>query len=144
MKTVSLLPSRKCLSGSKYYDEKQLTTSDPSVLWHWICECHFLIVYNNHEKTQGILQLNVLVQLSLTCIVTFYIQIWLSRLLILAVVTQTFYLGKLDLLTVYLGKLSLRGRRSKGKGKGIRARDRAREEGNSRKQAIVFAIQPTN
>ena len=42
---------------------------------------------------------------------------------------------------------SLRGRRSKGKGKGIRARDHARgrrEEGNACKEAIVFAIPPTN
>ena len=42
---------------------------------------------------------------------------------------------------------SLRGRRSKGKGKGIRARDHARgrrEEGNTCKEAIVFAIPPTN
>ena len=41
---------------------------------------------------------------------------------------------------------SLRGRRSKGKGKGICARDRARgrrEEGNPCKQAL-FAIPPTN
>ena len=41
----------------------------------------------------------------------------------------------------------LRGRRSKGKGKGIRARDHARgrrEEGNACKEAIVFAIPPTN
>ena len=41
----------------------------------------------------------------------------------------------------------LRGRRSKGKGKGIKARDRARgrrEEGNACKEAIVFAILPTN
>ena len=38
-------------------------------------------------------------------------------------------------------------RRSKGKGKGIRTRDHARarrEEGNDWKQAIVFAIPPTN
>ena len=43
--------------------------------------------------------------------------------------------------------ISLRGSRSKGKGKGIRARDYARgrrEEGNACKQAIVFAIPPTN
>ena len=43
--------------------------------------------------------------------------------------------------------LSLRGRRSKGKGKGIMARDHARgrrEEGNACKEAIVFAIPPTN
>ena len=36
---------------------------------------------------------------------------------------------------------------SKGKGKGIRARDHARgrrEEGNACKEAIVFAIPPTN
>ena len=42
---------------------------------------------------------------------------------------------------------SLHGRRSKGKGKGIRARDHARggrEEGNACKEAIVFAIPPTN
>ena len=42
---------------------------------------------------------------------------------------------------------SLRGRHSKGKGKGIRARDHARErrvEGNACKEAIVFAIPPTN
>ena len=42
---------------------------------------------------------------------------------------------------------NLRGRRSKGKGKGIRARDHARErreEGNACKQAIVFTIPPTN
>ena len=48
---------------------------------------------------------------------------------------------------------SLRGRRSKGKGKGIRARDHARasedgggrrEEGNACKEAIVFAIPSTN
>ena len=41
---------------------------------------------------------------------------------------------------------SLRGLRSKGKGKGIRERDRARgrrEEGNACKQAL-FAIPPTN
>ena len=41
---------------------------------------------------------------------------------------------------------NLRGRRSKGKGKGIRARDHARgrrEEGNACKEAIVFAIPPT-
>ena len=41
---------------------------------------------------------------------------------------------------------SLRGRRSKGKGKGIRARDHARErreEGNACKEATVFAIPPT-
>ena len=46
-----------------------------------------------------------------------------------------------------LGFLSLRGRRSKGKGKGIRARERARgrrEEGIACKEAIVFAIPPTN
>ena len=46
-----------------------------------------------------------------------------------------------------LGFLSLRGRRSKGKGKRIGARDRARgrsEEGNACKEAIVFAIPPTN
>ena len=39
------------------------------------------------------------------------------------------------------------GRRSKGKGKGISARDHARErrdEGNACKEAIVFAITPTN
>ena len=42
---------------------------------------------------------------------------------------------------------SLRVRRSKGKGKGIRARVQARgrrEEGNACKEAIVFAIPPTN
>ena len=42
---------------------------------------------------------------------------------------------------------NLRGRRSKGKRKGIRARDHARgrrEEGNACKEAIVFAIPPTN
>ena len=42
---------------------------------------------------------------------------------------------------------SLRGRRSKRKGKGIRPRDHARgrrEEGNACKEAIVFAIPPTN
>ena len=42
---------------------------------------------------------------------------------------------------------SLRGRRSKGKGEGIRARDHARgrrEEGNTCKEAIAFAIPPTN
>ena len=49
---------------------------------------------------------------------------------------------------------NLRGRRSKGKGKGIRARDHARarmeegggrrEEGNACKEAIVFAIPFTN
>ena len=49
---------------------------------------------------------------------------------------------------------NLRGRRSKGKGKGIRARDHARarmeegggrrEEGNACKEAIVFAIPSTN
>ena len=37
-----------------------------------------------------------------------------------------------------LGLLSLSGRRSKEKGKGIRARGR-REEGNACKEAIVFA-----
>ena len=45
------------------------------------------------------------------------------------------------------GFRSLRGRRSKEKGKGIRARARARgkrEEGNACKEAIVFAIPPTN
>ena len=47
--------------------------------------------------------------------------------------------------------ISLRGRRSKGKGKGIRARDHARgrrEEGGGERlqgiEAIVFAIPPTN
>ena len=47
----------------------------------------------------------------------------------------------------YLESVSLRGRRSKGKGKGIRARDHARgrrEEGNACKEAIVFVIPPTN
>ena len=44
---------------------------------------------------------------------------------------------------IILGFLSLRGRRSKGKGKGIRARGR-REEGNACKEAIVFVIPPTN
>ena len=42
--------------------------------------------------------------------------------------------------------ISLRGRRAKGKGKGIRVRDNVqgrREEGNACKEAIVFAIQPT-
>ena len=42
---------------------------------------------------------------------------------------------------------SLRGRRSKGKGRGIRARDHAperRDEGNACKEAIVFAISPAN
>ena len=42
---------------------------------------------------------------------------------------------------------SLRGRRSKGKGKGISARDQAQErrnEGNACKEAIVFAIPPAN
>ena len=42
---------------------------------------------------------------------------------------------------------SLRGRRSKGKGKGIRVRDHARkrrEGGNACKEAIVFALPPTN
>ena len=42
---------------------------------------------------------------------------------------------------------SLRGKPSKGKGKGITARDHARgrrEEGNACKEAIVFAIPPTN
>ena len=46
-----------------------------------------------------------------------------------------------------LDYISLRGRRSKGKGKGIRARDHARgrrEEGNACKEAIAFAIPPTN
>ena len=41
--------------------------------------------------------------------------------------------------------LSLRGRRSKGKGKGIRARDHARgrrEEGNACKDAILGSISP--
>ena len=49
--------------------------------------------------------------------------------------------------SIYLLGVSLRGRRSKGKGKGIRARDHARgrrEEGNACKEAIVFAIPPTN
>ena len=48
-------------------------------------------------------------------------------------------------------RISPRGSRSKGKGKGkgkgIRARDHARgkrEEGNACKEAIVFAIPPTN
>ena len=48
---------------------------------------------------------------------------------------------------VYNKSFSLRGRRSKGKGKGIRARDHARErrvEGNACKETIVFAIPPTN
>ena len=42
---------------------------------------------------------------------------------------------------------SLRGMRSKGKGKGIWTRDHERgrrEEGNACKEAIVFAIPPTN
>ena len=42
---------------------------------------------------------------------------------------------------------SLHGRRSKGKGNGIMARDHAqgrREEGNACREAIVFAILPTN
>ena len=42
---------------------------------------------------------------------------------------------------------SLRGRRSKGKEKGIRARDHARGrrgKGNACKETIVFAIPPTN
>ena len=42
---------------------------------------------------------------------------------------------------------SLRGRRSKGNRKGIRARDHARgrrKEGNACKEATVFAIPPTN
>ena len=42
--------------------------------------------------------------------------------------------------------ISLRDRRSKGKGKEIRARDHARgrrEEGNACKEAIIFAIPPT-
>ena len=48
---------------------------------------------------------------------------------------------------VRLMEISLRGRHSKGKGKGIRVRDHARErreEGNACKEAIVFAIPPTN
>ena len=43
--------------------------------------------------------------------------------------------------------VSPRGRRSNRKGKGIRVRDHARgrrEEGNACKEAIVFAIPPTN
>ena len=42
---------------------------------------------------------------------------------------------------------SLRGRRSKGKGKGISAQDQAQErrnEGNACKEAIVFTIPPFN
>ena len=44
-----------------------------------------------------------------------------------------------------LKEYSLRGRRSKGKGKGIRARDRAwgargRKERNACKDAIVFSV----
>ena len=42
---------------------------------------------------------------------------------------------------------SQRGRRLKGKGKGVRAREHARrrrEEGNACKEAIVFVILPTN
>ena len=43
--------------------------------------------------------------------------------------------------------INLRGKRSKGKGKGIRVRDNAQErrkEENACNEAIVFAIQPTN
>ena len=53
-----------------------------------------------------------------------------------------------DYLTIILrARISLYGRRSKGKGKGIRAQDHARgrrEEGNACKEAIVFATRPTN
>ena len=48
---------------------------------------------------------------------------------------------------MYIYLTSLRGRRLKGKGKGIRAQDHVRgrrEEGNTCKEAIVFAIPPTN
>ena len=44
-------------------------------------------------------------------------------------------------------RVSLRGTRSKRKGKVIRARDNVRgmrEEGNACKEAIVFAIPPTD
>ena len=67
---------------------------------------------------------------------------WREFLSLPGQLSSLYQLGSLDCTGI-----SLRGRRSKGKGKGIRARDHARgrrEEGNACKEAIVFAIPPTD